>query len=80
METGNGEEKSEQCRARKHGEGHPEAARGNQGSRTQGRARHQPRRANWDVIISPPISAEAKTGTLLTRQTAELKELYALLD
>jgi hypothetical protein len=37
-------------------------------------------RANWDVIISPPISPEAKRGTLLTRQIAELKELYKLMD
>jgi hypothetical protein len=38
------------------------------------------RRANWDVVISPPISAEAEVGNLLTRQIAELQERFALLD
>jgi hypothetical protein len=38
------------------------------------------RQANWDVVISPPISAEAEVGGLLTRQIAELQERFALLD
>jgi hypothetical protein len=38
------------------------------------------RQANWDVVISPPISADAEVGGLLTRQIAELQERFALLD
>ena len=38
------------------------------------------RRANWDVVISPPISPEAEVGDLLNRQIKELRERFALLE
>jgi hypothetical protein len=38
------------------------------------------RQANWDVVISPPISPTAEVGDLLTRQITELQERFALLN
>jgi hypothetical protein len=38
------------------------------------------RQANWDVVISPPISPTTEVGDLLTRQITELQERFALLD
>jgi hypothetical protein len=38
------------------------------------------RQANWDVVISPPISPIGEVGDLLARQIAELQERFALLE
>jgi hypothetical protein len=38
------------------------------------------RQANWDVVISPPISPIREVGDLLARQIAELQERFALLE